>query len=103
MMLVGEMPGDREDLSGKPFVGPAGRLLDEIGACLPWLDAEIELIEPEVLVCLGATAAKALLGPRAPIGLDSCADARASKLVGALAFGSRSSADACSSPPSPRR
>lgn len=101
LMLVGEMPGDREDQAGKPFVGPAGRLLDdalqragierddtyvtnvvkhfkweprgrrrlhktpnrrEIGACLPWLDAEIELIEPEVLVCLGATAAKALLG-----------------------------------------
>jgi uracil-DNA glycosylase len=101
MMLVGEMPGDREDIAGKPFVGPAGRLLDdalaragierddayvtnvvkhfkweargrrrlhktpsrrEVGACLPWLEAEIELIEPDVLVCLGATAAKALLG-----------------------------------------
>ena len=102
LMLVGEIPGNDEDLAGKPFVGPAGRLLDEalaeagiersdayvtnvvkhfkweprgkrrlhktpsareIGACLPWLEAEIELIQPEVVVCLGATAAKALLGP----------------------------------------
>lgn len=103
LMLIGEMPGDREDIAGKPFVGPAGRLLDqaleragierddayvtnmvkhfkweargrrrlhktpnrrEIGACLPWLEAEIDLIKPEVLICLGATAAKALLGPK---------------------------------------
>ena len=102
LMMVGEMPGNDEDLQGKPFVGPAGRILDqaldeahiergdayvtnvvkhfkwqaqgrrrlhktpnarEIGACLPWLEAEIELIRPQVLVCLGATAAKALLGP----------------------------------------
>lgn len=101
LMLVGEMPGDKEDEAGKPFVGPAGRLLDEalveagidrddayvtnvvkhfkweprgkrrlhstpnrteIVSCLPWLKSEIEVIEPEVLVCLGATAAKALLG-----------------------------------------
>jgi uracil-DNA glycosylase len=101
LMLVGEMPGDREDLAGKPFVGPAGRLLDraleahriardeayitnvvkhfkweprgrrrlhrtptarEVGACLPWLEAEIELVKPRVLVGLGATAAHALLG-----------------------------------------
>jgi DNA polymerase len=102
-MLVGEQPGDEEDLTGRPFVGPAGRLLDraldeagigrddayvtnvvkhfkwvpkgkrrlhtkpnarEIGACLPWLEAEIELVKPRVLVCLGATAAQALLGPQ---------------------------------------
>ena len=102
LMLVGEMPGNEEDLQGKPFVGPAGRILDqaldaahiergdayvtnvvkhfkwqpqgrrrlhktpslrEISACVPWLEAEIELIRPQVLVCLGATAAKALLGP----------------------------------------
>lgn len=102
LMLVGEMPGNDEDLAGRPFVGPAGRLLDralaeagidrgeayvtnavkhfkwlprgrrrlherpnarEIAACAPWLEAEIELIAPRVLVCLGATAAKALLGP----------------------------------------
>lgn len=102
LMLVGEMPGDKEDLAGKPFVGPAGRLLDEaldaagidrgdayitnvvkhfkweprgkrrlhkrpnageVDACLPWLEAEIALLQPQMFVCLGATAAKALLGP----------------------------------------
>ena len=101
-MLVGEQPGDQEDLSGKPFVGPAGRLLDralqgagidraetyitnsvkhfkweprgkrrihrkpdsrELAACLPWLQLEIDLVEPQAIVCLGATAARALLGP----------------------------------------
>ena len=101
LMLVGEQPGDQEDLAGRPFVGPAGKLLDraleeagidrelayvtnvvkhfkwqprgkrrihqkpnaaEIAACRPWLDAELALIKPEVLVCLGATAAQALLG-----------------------------------------
>jgi uracil-DNA glycosylase family protein len=101
LMLVGEAAGDQEDLAGKPFVGPAGRLLDEalaevgierdatyvtnvvkhfkwtpagkrrlhskpssreIAACFPWLEAEIESIEPELIVCLGATAAQALLG-----------------------------------------
>ena len=100
-MLVGEQPGDQEDLAGRPFVGPAGRLLDaalekagvdrnqvyvtnavkhfswiprgkrrihktptqsEIAACLDWLEAEIKLLHPRVIVCLGATAAKALLG-----------------------------------------
>ncbi|HVH65838.1 MAG TPA: UdgX family uracil-DNA binding protein [Candidatus Acidoferrum sp.] len=101
VMFVGEQPGDREDIEGKPFVGPAGRLLDEalkeagidrsrvyitnavkhfkwkpqgkrrlhqkpnaaeVSACRPWLDAEIELIKPAMLVLLGATAAQALLG-----------------------------------------
>ncbi len=101
LMLVGEQPGDREDREGHPFVGPAGRLLDEaleeagidrtrayvtnvvkhfkwqargkrrihakpawaeISACRPWLDAEISVVKPDVLVCLGATAAQALLG-----------------------------------------
>lgn len=101
VMLVGEQPGDAEDLAGHPFVGPAGKLLDraleeagidrarvyvtnvvkhfkweprgkrrihakpnakEIGACRPWLDAEIALVRPRVIVCLGATAAQALLG-----------------------------------------
>src|SRR5438477_886150 len=101
VMLVGEQPGDREDVEGAPFVGPAGRLLDdaldeagidrsrayvtnvvkhfkweprgkrrihkkpnaeEIGACRPWLDAELALIKPQVIVALGATAAQALLG-----------------------------------------
>lgn len=101
IMLVGETPGDREDLAGRPFVGPAGQLLDralaaagiersavyvtnvvkhfkweprgkrrlhkkplpsEIGACLPWLRMEIELVQPKIIVCLGATAGQALLG-----------------------------------------
>jgi uracil-DNA glycosylase len=101
VMLVGEQPGDQEDLAGRPFVGPAGRLLDEalvdagidrktvyvtnvvkhfkwqargkrrihqkpnwseIAACRPWLEAELAVVEPRVLVCLGATAAQALLG-----------------------------------------
>jgi uracil-DNA glycosylase len=101
LMLVGEQPGDQEDLAGKPFVGPAGKLLDsalleagidrtkvyvtnavkhfkweprgkrrihkkpnaaEISACRPWLDAEIAAIQPKIIVCLGATAAQALLG-----------------------------------------
>ena len=102
IMLVGEMPGDREDREGHPFVGPAGRELDraletagiardevyvtnvvkhfsfeergkrrihqtprkgEVDACMPWLDTEIKLIRPRGIVTLGATAAKALLGP----------------------------------------
>jgi DNA polymerase len=101
VMFVGEQPGNDEDLAGRPFVGPAGRILDkgleaagidrartyvtnvvkhfkweprgkrrihakpnwaEIAACRPWLDAELELVKPRVLVCLGATAAQALLG-----------------------------------------
>jgi uracil-DNA glycosylase len=100
-MLIGEQPGDKEDLAGKPFVGPAGRELDrgleaagierkqayvtnvvkhfkfeergrrrihqtpkrfEIEACKPWLDEELEAVEPEAVVLLGATAAQALLG-----------------------------------------
>jgi len=100
-MLVGEQPGNDEDLAGRPFVGPAGKVLDraleavgidrskvyvtnavkhfkweprgkrrihakpnamEIAACLPWLQAELDLIKPKALVCLGATAAQALLG-----------------------------------------
>jgi len=101
VMFVGEQPGDAEDLAGRPFVGPAGKLLDrvlaevgidrttvyvtnvvkhfkweprgkrrihkkpnaaEIAACRPWLDTEIQLVRPRALVCLGATAAQALLG-----------------------------------------
>jgi uracil-DNA glycosylase family protein len=103
VMLVGEQPGDREDIEGKPFVGPAGRILDqaleeagiargdayvtnvvkhfkwtprgkrrihqtpkaeEIKACAPWIESEIEVVDPEVLVCLGATAVKAVMGPK---------------------------------------
>jgi uracil-DNA glycosylase family protein len=101
IVFVGEQPGNDEDLAGRPFVGPAGRVLDEgleqagidralayvtnvvkhfkweprgkrrihakpnwaeIAACRPWLDAELEVVRPKVLVCLGATAAQALLG-----------------------------------------
>jgi DNA polymerase len=101
VIFVGEQPGNDEDLAGKPFVGPAGKLLDkalveagierdevyvtntvkhfkwepkgkrrihkkpsgrEIAACRPWLEAELEVLKPKVLVCLGATAAQALLG-----------------------------------------
>lgn len=103
IMFVGEQPGDKEDLAGRPFVGPAGALLDqaleeasidrakvyvtnvvkhfkweprgkrrihkkpngvEITACRPWLDAEIEVVKPRAIICLGATAAQALLGPK---------------------------------------
>jgi DNA polymerase len=101
VMMVGEQPGDREDIEGKPFVGPAGRVLDkaleevgidrdlvyvtnvvkhfkwrprgkrrihqkpnaeEIRACRPWLDSELAIVKPRVLVCLGSVAAQALLG-----------------------------------------
>jgi DNA polymerase len=101
MILLGEVPGDEEDKQGKPFVGPAGRLLDDsldeaaiprddvyvtnavkhfrweprgkrrlhkkptarqIEACRPWLQAEILVVKPEVIVCLGATAAQVMLG-----------------------------------------
>ena len=102
VMFVGEQPGDKEDLAGKPFVGPAGELLDEalvaagidratvyvtnavkhfkwrpagkrrlhekpdrseVAACRLWLEAEIALLRPQVVVCLGATAAQALISP----------------------------------------
>jgi uracil-DNA glycosylase len=101
LFFVGEQPGDQEDVEGEPFVGPAGRLLNqaleeaeidrrivyvtnavkhfkfeprgkrrihqkpnalEISACHPWLEAEIEVVKPEIVVCLGATAAQAMLG-----------------------------------------
>jgi uracil-DNA glycosylase len=101
IMLVGEQPGDKEDLAGHPFVGPAGKVLDraleragidrdhvyltnvvkhfkwrprgkrrihqkpnadEVRACRPWLEGELAAVEPRLLVCLGATAAQALLG-----------------------------------------
>src|SRR2546429_1647404 len=102
IMLVGEQPGDYEDLQAKPFVGPAGKIMDqaleeagidrkevyvtnvvknfkweprgkrrihqkpnsrEIAACRPWLEAELRLVKPKLLVCLGATAAQAIFGP----------------------------------------
>jgi DNA polymerase len=103
VMFVGEQPGDKEDLAGKPFVGPAGGLLDkalveagidrakvyvtnvvkhfkweprgkrrihkkpnaaEINACRPWLEAEVQVIKPRAIVCLGSTAAQAVIGPK---------------------------------------
>jgi uracil-DNA glycosylase family protein len=103
LMLLGEQPGDKEDLAGQPFVGPAGALLDEVldeagidrsdvymtnavkhfkwtpgpgkvrihksparsevVACSQWWQTELELVNPEILICLGAVAAKAVLGP----------------------------------------
>src|SRR5438552_2054607 len=102
LMLVGEQPGDYEDVAGKPFVGPAGKIMDraleeagidrkevyvtnavkhfkweprgkrrihkkpnsrEIAACRPWLEAELRLVKPKLLVCLGATAAQTIFGP----------------------------------------
>jgi DNA polymerase len=109
LMLVGEQPGDREDIQGHPFVGPAGGVLDrglrqagispdeayitnavkhfrykargkrrihqkpdrwQVTACFPWLEAELHMVHPEALVCLGATAAQALLGSHVRIGRD---------------------------------
>jgi uracil-DNA glycosylase family protein len=109
LMLVGEQPGDREDREGKPFVGPAGRVLDdaleaagiarqetyvtnavkhfkwrpagkrrlhqtprarEIEACRPWLEAEMQVLKPQALVCLGATATRALLGGKVKVMRD---------------------------------
>jgi uracil-DNA glycosylase len=106
LMLIGEQPGDREDIEGHPFVGPAGRILDqaleqaeiersdayvtnvvkhfkwtpkgkrrihqapkaeEIKACAPWLEAELEVVDPEVMVCLGATAVRAVIGTKARV------------------------------------
>ena len=110
-MVVGEQPGDREDVAGHPFIGPAGRLLDsalseagidrertfvsnvvkhfkwrpdprskrrlheapnrsEVGACLPWVESELALVEPEALILLGATAAQAWLGPGFRVSRD---------------------------------
>ncbi|WP_086785999.1 uracil-DNA glycosylase family protein, partial [Streptomyces caniscabiei] len=64
LLLVGEQPGDQEDRQGEPFVGPAGRLLRRALPVLlvPWLLAELRLVRPEIVVALGATAGKALLG-----------------------------------------
>jgi len=103
VMFVGEQPGNEEDLAGRPFVGPAGRLLDkaldeagidrsrtyvtnvvkhfkweprgkrrihkkpnagEINACRPWLEAEIQVVKPRAIICLGSTAAQAVIGPK---------------------------------------
>jgi uracil-DNA glycosylase len=109
IIFVGEQPGDQEDLQGHPFVGPAGRVLDEalleagidrsdvyvtnavkhfhweprgerrlhkkpparaMAACKPWLEAEVEVLQPEVIVCLGATAAQSVIGREAKLTRD---------------------------------
>jgi DNA polymerase len=109
IVFVGEQPGDREDVEGRPFVGPAGQLLDraldaagidrgevyvtnavkhfkwrpagkrrlhqkpnarEIAACRPWLEAEIRVLAPDIVVALGATAAESLIGPAFRVTLD---------------------------------
>jgi DNA polymerase len=109
LMLIGEQPGDREDIEGHPFVGPAGKILDqaleqaeiergdayvtnvvkhfkwtpkgkrrihqapkaeEIKACAPWLEAELDVVDPEVMVCLGATAVRAVIGSKARVMKD---------------------------------
>jgi uracil-DNA glycosylase len=109
LMLVGEQPGDQEDKEGEPFVGPAGRLLDEaleeagidrseayvtnavkhfkwrprgnrrlhqtprageIEACKPWLQAELQAVEPEAVLAMGATAARSLFGPKVKVTKD---------------------------------
>ena len=107
--FIGEQPGDQEDLAGKPFVGPAGKVLDEalaeagipreevyvtnavkhfkweprgkrrihakpnlgeVRACHPWLETELEIVRPRGIVCLGATAAQSILGPKFRITAD---------------------------------
>jgi uracil-DNA glycosylase len=109
LMLIGEQPGDREDIEGHPFVGPAGRILDEvldkadieradayvtnvvkhfkwtpkgkrrihqtpraeeIKACAPWLEVELDVVDLELLVCLGATAVRAVIGSKARVMKD---------------------------------
>ncbi|MDQ3282213.1 MAG: UdgX family uracil-DNA binding protein [Acidobacteriota bacterium] len=109
IMFIGEQPGDKEDLAGRPFVGPAGALLDksleeadidrktvyvtnvvkhfkweprgkrrihkkpnavEITACRPWLESEIRVIKPRAIICLGSTAAQAILGPKFKVSVQ---------------------------------
>jgi DNA polymerase len=109
VMFIGEQPGNSEDLEGRPFVGPAGNLLDkalseagidrsqvyvtnvvkhfkweprgkrrihkkpnavEITACRPWLDAEIRVIKPRAIICLGSTAAQAVIGPKFKVSVQ---------------------------------
>jgi len=109
VMFIGEQPGDKEDLSGRPFVGPAGGLLDkaleeagidrskvyvtnvvkhfkweprgkrrihkkpnaiEINACMPWLQSEINLVKPRAIICLGSTAAQAVIGAKFRVSIQ---------------------------------
>ncbi|HEX6178142.1 MAG TPA: UdgX family uracil-DNA binding protein [Thermoanaerobaculia bacterium] len=109
VMFIGEQPGNSEDLEGRPFVGPAGNLLDkalveagidrkkvyvtnvvkhfkweprgkrrihkkpnalEITACRPWLEAEIQVVKPRAIICLGSTAAQAVIGPKFKVSIQ---------------------------------
>ena len=109
LFFVGEQPGDQEDLAGRPFVGPAGKVFDEalteagiargevyvtnavkhfkwvprgnrrihakptageVKACRPWLEAELELVKPRIVICLGATAAQSLMGPKFKVTVE---------------------------------
>ena len=109
VMFIGEQPGDKEDIAGRPFVGPAGGLLDkalqeagidrskvyvtnvvkhfkweprgkkrihkkpnavEITACMPWLQAEIRVVKPRAIICLGSTAAQAVIGPKFRVSIQ---------------------------------
>jgi uracil-DNA glycosylase len=143
MMLVGEQPGDKEDLEGKPFVGPAGRLLDtaleeagidrgrvyvtnavkhfrfirrgkrrlhekpnvvQVRACRPWLEAEVAVVKPHIVVLLGATAAQSVMGPsfrvsrqrgevmRSPLGVPVLATVHPSSILRATDDASRKAA-----------
>jgi uracil-DNA glycosylase len=143
LMLIGEQPGDQEDLQGKPFVGPAGRLLEkaleeagidrrrvyvtnavkhfrftmrgkrrlhekpnagQVRACRPWLEAEIEVVRPGMLVLLGATAAQSVMGPafrvskqrgevlESPFGIPSLATVHPSSILRATDAESREAA-----------
>jgi len=143
LMLVGEQPGDREDIEGRPFVGPAGRVLDaalerasipranvyvtnvvkhfrwvrrgkrrlhekpnsqQVRACRPWLEAEVKVVRPRLIVLLGATAAQAVLGPSfrvtqqrgkvlaTPLGVPGLATVHPSSILRALDDESREEA-----------
>jgi len=143
LMLVGEQPGDREDIEGRPFVGPAGRVLDaalerasipranvyvtnvvkhfrwvrrgkrrlhekpnsqQVRACRPWLEAEVKVVRPRLIVLLGATAAQAVLGPSfrvtqqrgkvlaTPLGVPALATVHPSSILRALDDESREEA-----------
>jgi DNA polymerase len=143
MMLVGEQPGDREDLDGKPFVGPAGRVLNEaleaagidrsrvyltnavkhfrftrrgkrrlhekpnaqqVRACRPWLESEVAVVRPQIVVLLGATAAQSVMGPAfrvskqrgqvmpTPLGVPALATVHPSSILRATDDASRKAA-----------
>jgi DNA polymerase len=139
-MLIGEQPGDQEDIQGHPFVGPAGQLLDraleqagidrgrvyvtnavkhfrwvrrgkrrlhekpnaqQVRACRPWLEAEVETVKPQLLVLLGATAAQSVMGPDfrvskqrgevlpSPLGIPAVATVHPSSILRAIDEASR--------------